>query len=575
MARKLAAILVADFVGSTAQMAADEEAAIARISSAIDLTQHCIHRNGGRVFNTAGDSVLAEFPSPVGSLRAALETRAQLGGSQEHSVQDMRFGLHVADVVADGADLKGDGVNMAARLQSVAEPGQILVSDMLCSHVRRVSPCRLRSLGEVVLKGFDAPVPVWSADTSADRHVFQVASTNPAPRSEIRPNSLAVLPFRLAGAEDDDQRFLAVGLSEDLIHELGQFRSLFVSSRTASQTVEGEDPVAIGQQLGVRFILSGSLRKLGDMVWLNITLSSAETGEVIWSDRIKRSFDEILEAMDDIIVRVAATVSGRIDNAGISAARLKRPANMTAYEFYLRGLEHHRLSGADDSHVDKAIEWFHKAQAADPGFARPLAMEVCSASYKPDFDLAKAEKLLMRALELDPADPELHRILGIMHIKLHNDYPTSRKHHEIALQLSPNDAYIMGRCAAFYIFAGEGERALELLERAEVLDPFLPVWIVEERIAALYSLGRYDEVNQAALALPFQTRRTRCYRAATRVARGERTRAATLIAEALADDPNLSAEYIEGQELYQDPEMMQMLLDRLAKAGLPGRPGLC
>ncbi|MCV2890824.1 tetratricopeptide repeat protein [Ruegeria aquimaris] len=178
----------------------------------------------------------------------------------------------------------------------------------------------------------------------------------------------------------------------------------------------------------------------------------------------------------------------------------------------------------------------------------------------------------MRALELDPSDPELHRILGIVLIKRHRDYASSRRHHEKALELAPNDAYIVGRCAAFFTFAGEPERAFGLLDRAEGLDPYLPVWVVEERIAALYALGRFEDVNRAALDLPFQTRRTRFYRAAARIARGDIERARILIGEALTDDPSLSIEYVRSQELYEDHDRMECLVDRLRQAGLPDTP---
>ncbi|GGH36726.1 TolB amino-terminal domain-containing protein [Cribrihabitans marinus] len=572
MERKLAALMVADFVDSTGQMASDEEAAITRISDALSLVRDCVTRNGGRVFSTAGDALLAEFPSPVGALRSAIDARARLGGLPVPCHRKMRFGLHVADVVTDGSDLKGDGVNLAARIQSAADPGEIDVSEQLHAHVQRVSPCSFSDLGPQDLRGMPDPVRVFRVDSTVDRHVYQVAPTVAEPRQRIRPNSVAVLPFRTAGDEDDDQRFLSEGLTDDLVHELGQFRSLFVSSRTASHTLDGQDPIEIGKSLGVKFLLTGSLRKHGDRVRLNISLSETATGALVWSERIQSGFDEILVAMDELTARVAATVSGRIDNQETRASRVARPENMSAYEFYLRGLWHHRLSGIDQSHVNRAIDWFHKAQTADPNFARPFAMEVCAWSYRPDFDLRQAEMLLNRAMELDPADPELHRIFGVLMIKLHRDHDASRRHHERAMSLAPNDAYIIGRCAAFYSFVGEPERALDLLERAEALDPFLPVWIAEERICALYVQGRYDEVGAAARNLPFQTRRTRCYRAAARVAQGDEDRARAIIAEALTDDPSLSVEYVVSQELFSDAAVLDRLIGRLRHAGLPAPP---
>jgi Tfp pilus assembly protein PilF len=172
-------------------------------------------------------------------------------------------------------------------------------------------------------------------------------------------------------------------------------------------------------------------------------------------------------------------------------------------------------------------------------------------------------------MALDPSDPELHRILGVVQIKLNGDYEASRRHHELALSLAPSDAYILGRCAAFYTFSGAPDRALELLGRAEALDPFLPVWIVEERVAALYALGEHAAVNAEARSLNFQTRRSRLYRAASRMAQGDEARARALVAEALVDDPGLTVAYVRAQELYREGEILETLVARLVAAGLP------
>lgn len=569
MERKLATILVGDFVGSTAAMAQDEEVALARVSRGLELTRSCVERHSGRVFNTAGDSILAEFDSAVNALKAAIDTRSMLGSAAGLVPQDMRFGLHLADVVRVGTDLRGDGVNIAARLQAAAEPGEIDVSGVLYQAVHRVSPCAFSDRGAQVLKGVGSPLQVYRVGSSIDRHVYQAAPTIAAPSPPQKPNSIAVVPFETGSSGDDDQTFLAEGLTDDMIHDLSLIRSIFVSSRTASLALEQRDPIEIGKTLGVRYVLSGTVRRMGARVRLNMTLTRTSDGGVLWSDRVNRSWDEMFDAMDEIVGRVAATVSGRIDHAEITAARLKRPENMSAYEYYLRGIERHRLGGVADENARAARQWFQRAQKADPGFARPLAMEVCTWSYLPDFDLAEAERLLTRAMELDNSDPELHRVFGIVQIKLNNDYVASRRHHERAMALAPNDAYILGRCAAFYTFDGEPERALCLLERAEELDPFLPVWVVEERVAALYAQGLFAEANDAARALNFQTRRSRLYRAACRMARDDDQRGRELVSEALADDPMLTTEYVMSQELFRDRAVLNVLLERLREAGLP------
>lgn len=572
MQRRLATILVADFVGSTSAMECDEEGAVARLVACRDVVAGTISDHDGRVFNTAGDAVLAEFSSPVNALRASVEARNAIAGVPGATARDMRFGLHLADVMVVGEDLLGDGVNVAARLQSSAEAGAIDITEVVHDHVRRVSPWRFDDIGERIFKGVSEPIRVYRVGAAVDRHRFQPAPTREAlPSTGVQPNSVAVVPFSCHLSADQDQLFLAEGLTDDLTLELGRLKALFVSSRSASTVLTTRDPVEIGRMLGVHYVVAGSVRKLGAQVRLNISLAETVHGRIVWSDRIQRSFEEIFDVIDEITARVAATVAGRIEQAELAAARLKRPENMSAYEYYLMGLEHHRLIGVADVHIDEAMRWFEKSMKADASFARPVAMHVCAWASLPSFDLERAEKQMAHALELDPTDPESHRIMGSIKM-MRGDFTASRRHHERALELAPNEAYVVGRCGAFYTWVGEPERALRLLDRAETLDPFIPVWIAEERVAALYVLGRYDEMFAFARALPFQTRRTLIFRMAARIARGEPERARELALQALALDPRLSAEYIPAQEFFQDRSIIDELVERAVAAGLPRAP---
>jgi TolB-like protein/class 3 adenylate cyclase len=568
MQRKLAAILVGDFVASTSAMEQDEEQTIARVVDCMAVIGEIVTRFEGRVFSTAGDAILAEFSSPVNALRAAMEMRGAIAAVPRTSSQDMRFGLHLADVVVVGDDLRGDGVNVAARIEASAEPGQIEVSGSLYDHVRRVSPCAFEAVGERQLKGVSESVRIYRVGAAMDRHRFQVAPTRAAPPSSVRSNSVVVTPFSTASSGDQDQSFLAEGMTDDLTLELSRLKSLFVTSRSASSVLRTADPVEIGKVLGVRYVVAGSVRKTGTQVRVNIALIETGQGHMLWSDRIQRPFAEVLDIMDEITARVAATVSGRIEQSELAAARLKRPESMSAYEHYLRGLDHHRLAGVADLHLHEAMSWFEKAMRSDPGFGRPFAMHVCSWSSLPSFDLEAGELQTAHALELDPTDPEAHRIMGAIKMK-RGDFVASRFHHERAIELAPNDAYTIGRCAAYYLFAGEPLRALELLDRAETLDPFLPVWITEERVASLYALDRFDEMFEVAHKLPFQTRRTYLYRIAARMACGDTARAVELVAQALTLDPLLSAEYLVGQELFKDRAILEALVERTRAAGLP------
>ncbi len=573
MQRKLATIMVGDFVGSTPAMETDEEGAITRIVAVLDTVRKVIQRHDGRVFGTAGDALLAEFGSPVNALRAAIEARAEIAALPGSSGGDMRFGLHVADVVVVGSDLRGDGVNIAARIEASAPPGAIEVSGVLYDQVRRVSPCGFEDIGERRLKGIFEPIRIYRVTELVDRHLYQFAPTRSSPNAAQPPrtNSIAVARFDIAPGAIADQSFLADGITDDLTLELSRLKGLFVSSRSAATALTTKDPVEIGRLLGVGYVVSGSIRQAGDDLRVNISLTETGEGLVIWSDRITRPFRELLDVMDEIIARVAATVSGRVEQSELAAARLKRPENMTAYEYYLRGLDHHRLVGVSDTHIHEAMAWFERSMTADPGFGRPFAMHVCSWSNLPSFDLHEAEQQVAHALALDPTDPEAHRIMGAIKMKS-GDFASARYHHIRAKELAPNDAYILGRSAAFYVYVGEAEHALEMLDRAETLDPFLPVWITEERVAALYALDRFEDMMRVALTLPFQTRRTLLYQIAASMACGNSGKAELLVRQALSLDPGLSAIYIRMQETYADESVTEALIERNCDAGLPPKP---
>jgi hypothetical protein len=328
------------------------------------------------------------------------------------------------------------------------------------------------------------------------------------------------------------------------------------------------DPVAIGDALGVRYVLSGNLRRMGTRVRINLSLAETGEGRIVWSDRVERPFDTLLETLDELVAHVAATVIGRLEAADIVAARRQRPETMSDYDCHLRGLELHRLGGVTDENLVEAIKWFDRAIAADPNFGRPYAMKVCAVSGLPNFDNEEGERLTQRALQLDPNDPEANRIMGSVQMAK-GDFEAARRYHEKALELSPSDAYIKARSAAFHTFSGRPERALELLDEAEALDPYLPVWCVEERGVAFYAQGQYAQAAAQLGALPFPTRRSRLYQIAACLALGQTEAAQELARAARAALPDLTVKYIRQQEWYRDRAELDKLVGRLVMAGIP------
>jgi tetratricopeptide (TPR) repeat protein len=214
------------------------------------------------------------------------------------------------------------------------------------------------------------------------------------------------------------------------------------------------------------------------------------------------------------------------------------------------------------------VRWFERAIEADPNFARPRALWVCARSGYPGWTWEDLQARTQKALELDPNDPEGNRVMGSI-LLYTGQIEASRRYHEKANALSPSDAYIKSRTASFFVFTGEPDKALALLDEAEALDPFLPVWCVEERVAALYSLGRYTEAIDAAQGLTFQTRRSRLYTAACLVALGRKDDARRVIADALVSAPDLDANFVPQTELYTDNDVKRLLMERVTEAGLP------
>lgn len=571
MKRRIAAIMVSDVVGYSSMMEEAEEQTAERLATCQALIAEKVALLDGRIFDTAGDATLAEFPSAINAVRCAAEIRSALAGTAASDSRPlkMRFGIHLADVIVRGDALVGDGINVAARIQQAADPDAIDVSGVLFDHVRRNSPFMFEALGERSFKNISEPIRVYRVRGEMGAHRLQSAPTRSQSSSGRRPFSIAVVPFRVIGG-DESQRFLAEGLTEELIIELGRFRRLFVSSRSATFALpESEaDPVKIGDALSVLYVLGGQATRVGDHVRIGLTLSETETGSVVWSERILRPFDELLGLLDQTVAKIAATVVGRLEDAAMVAIRRKRPENMTAFECLLRGMHHHRLGGVTDDNAREAVGWFTRAIEADPNYAAAYAWRVCSSSWLPEFDIRAGERDVRRALELDPCDPEAHRIMAFFEL-LQDNFEQAAALNRRATELNPSDAYVKARCATVSTYVGEATRALQLLDEAEALDPFLPVWCIEERGVALYALERYEEALEAHGKLVFQTYRSRLYRAASLVALGRRDEARRIVREAIASRPHLTASGFMSNERFRDAEKRRELQHRLEEAGLP------
>jgi DNA-binding SARP family transcriptional activator/TolB-like protein/Tfp pilus assembly protein PilF len=512
-----------------------------------------------------GSGLIYAFQDGSTALRACAEARTNLRDLNGSGSSEVSFALHHGEAVEPGMAFGTPDLRRLARLLEDTPRDEIHVTNRFFKAVRRTSPFFFDALSET-----EDPeeAPVLRLSRAMQRQPFLAVYENPAPRSRKRPCSLAVAPIRHVGPDSDNDAFWSDGLTEDLILELSRTQRITVSSRTTLCAIQSHDAVEIGQELGVGYVLTGSFRKMGQTARLNFTLAETEKGTIVWSERFSAELDTILEVIDEIVAKVVARISGKIERSETEAARLKRPENMTAYEYYLRGSWHHRMGGITTEHSRKAVEWLRKAIETDPNFSRPRAMLCCAWSDLPDYDEKTADDMISAAYEADPHDPETNRILA--YIKFQNgEHEIGVRHAERSVELAPHDAYLLGRCAAIHVFNGDPETGLARLERAVELDPFVPVYIIEERLSAYYLLSDYEKVIEEARALHHQTRRSRYYTAASLVALGRTEEARRVMKTAIEEDPSLSIQYLRCQELYRDPKVLAQLEHRVRKAGMP------
>jgi len=572
--RKLTAILSADVEGYSRLMGDDEESTIRTLTNYRSAMTSLIKQHRGRVVDAPGDNLLAEFSSAVDAVTGAVEIQRELAErnaelSDERKMH-FRIGVNIGDVVDNEDRIYGDGVNIAARIQEAAESDSVFVSQSLFEQVKRQSAYRFEDLGLYSLKNISEQIRLYKVIGGMQTHRFLNTPSKKRTNAEgIRPASIAVLPFEVTGG-DENQQYFADGLTDDIIVELARFKKLFVSSRSASFSygTHGIDPRQVGRELGVKHILEGQVRRLGHQVRISVRLISVQSGELLWAERFDRPFVDLFEILDELVSRIIGTIVGRVEAADMVEARRKRPEDMTAYDYLLRGNECHRLGGVTFDNARKAVKWFERAIAADPNYGLAYAWRVCAASWLPDFDFDVSMKYIQKAIELDENEAETHRIMGVMQ-RLYGDFEAAEYHIRRAMELNPSDAYIKARSAAFYTYKGEPTRALELIEAAVAQDPFLPVWCIEERGVALFALRRFEEALSALGAMPFQTFRSRCYEAACRMSMGDQAGAKEAVTKALLIHPTLTVSEFFHYETFQDREQTSNLNDLLLAAGLP------
>jgi adenylate cyclase len=579
--RKLAAILAADIVGFSRLIGADEEGTLQRLTSIRrQLVDPSVATHHGRVFKTTGDGFLAEFASAVDAVRCALEIQsgmAQSGsGAGNEGRIEFRIGINVGDVVEQDGDIFGDGVNIAARLETIAEPGGVLVSHTVHDHARGKQSFRFDELGERTLKNIGRPIRVFRAswgDVVADRQTETGAMVRSLPLPD-KP-SIAVLPFdNLSGHAEET--YFSDGITEDIITGLARFRSLFVVARNSSFAFREKptDLAEIGRRLGVSHLLEGSVRRAGDRVRITAQLIDAATGVHLWAERYDRNLDDIFAVQEEVAQTIVSTLAGRLEDARIQQVLHKPTTSLAAYDCWLRGLAYLRGHAEDDNR--NAYEMFERAVALDPRYALAHAylafawVALHGHASAPAEVLDAAFATATHALELDPQDNRCHRILA--HIWLmRRDYNTAEHHLRRALDLNPNDADARVSIGNLLALRGRPEEALACIEAAMRLNPIYPTWYNLFLAIAFYSLRRYEEAARALHRVSADPRYWSRARLAACYAQLGRTREAEAqVAALLRQKPDFSIEdFFRRDVLLEREEDREHLREGLIKAGLP------
>ena len=503
--RRLIAIFAADVEGYSRLMGADEVGTLKDLTQRRDILDSLIASRRGRIANTAGDSVLAEFGSAVDAVQCAVEAQAALsqanvGLSPDRHI-NFRIGVHVGDVMIKGGDLFGDGVNIAARLQTLASAGGVCLSGVAYDQVRKILPFAFADLGAQQVKNIDEPVRAFSV--VSERAAVVTASENVSvPLALPDKPSIAVLPFQNMSG-DPEQEYFADGIVEDIITALSRFKSLFVIARNSSFTFKGRavDIKEVGRRLGVRYVLEGSVRKASGKVRITGQLIDAVTGAHLWADRFERDLTDVFALQDEVTVAVVSAIQPKLLQTEIAMATRRRPENLTAYDFYLRAMPQQYLTTREG--LAEAIRLAHRALELDPRFGSAAALAgVCHMlnvifgyAIDPEFDRKEAVRLIRLALSLDDSDPDTLARAALISAFMVGDSEAEIEMADRAVALNPN-SWITWNCRGqVYRIAGLPEEAIRSYERAIRMSPVDPR--LHHTLAgmgqALIELRRFDE----------------------------------------------------------------------------------
>ncbi len=487
--RKLVAILAVDMVGFSRLMELDEAGTLARLKACRnDYLDPTVSRYFGRIIKTTGDGMLIEFPSVVDAMGAALDMQTYMqelnAGTDPGQRIQFRMGINLGDVIVDGDDIFGDGVNIAARIEPLASAGGICITASVCNELTNKLDIETIDLGERNLKNISRPVQVFAVQIGLQSNeVISGAGGHDTTSGELAGRdqmSIAVLPFdNMSG--DPEQEFFADGLSEDILTELARFRELFVISRNSTFVFKGKavNVQDVAKELRVRYVVEGSVRKAGNRVRITVQLIDAENDRHVWAERYDRELDDIFAIQDEVTSAIVATLPGRVEADTQDRANRKPTENMAAYECVLAAkILHHRSTLEANTEAQTLID---RAVELDPLYAHAHAWRACILGQAWVYGWCEDREeiwqrmlgVLETALSLDENDADVHRILAAVNLAYGN-HEAAARHQEKGLKLNPNYDLIVVQQGELLTWTGHPEEGIDWIKKSMRLNSHHP-----------------------------------------------------------------------------------------------------
>jgi len=515
ISRRLVAVFAADVEGYSRLMGTDEVGTLKGLTARRAILDRFIGEHGGRIANTAGDSVLAEFGSAVDAVKCAVDAQSALAEVNSSLPPDrrisFRIGVHIGDVMVRAGDLFGDGVNIAARLQTLAKPGGVCISGATYDQVRKILPITFADLGAQQVKNIHEPIRahhVVDANERAHMHLGGTSNVLPLPDKP----SIAVLPFQNMSG-DPDQEYFTDGMVEDIITALSRFKSLFVIARNSSFTYKGKavDIKQVGRELGVRYVLEGSVRKAGGKVRITGQLIDAATGAHLWADRFDGPLDDIFELQDKVTSSVVAAIAPRLERAEIDRSERKSTENLDAVDLYYRAIS--SLRRLTRQGIEDALQLARQAISIDPNLSAAFGVILdCYIKLRDqrwitlDDFAAQGKQYALRAIEVG-ADDAYTLSRASLFFAYQFDVRTADVIIDQAVAVNPNSPDAWRQRGLTSVFLGRHELAIEQYNYAMRLNPLDPqIYLAELGLAnANFFLRRFeDALSWATKALAHQ-----------------------------------------------------------------------